>query len=175
MISSEDFAQARQAFTQWAQGALGTKELKILPDRVEGISNRPSIGQAIAFEAFPTQGDTRRGWATPVGDIALSPNTLLALTQASGLWTEDPKVKRTDLAKALIWPMGQGYRIWKDPTRKAHPPRMIKTPAGDSELVFFIAHRRPGPGGAGGGPETTSRCVLSVNPQQATLAVTSYP
>lgn len=141
-----------------------------------------SVGNAWANFAHP-KGNTNieiRGWVMADGRIITGEQNLGLLFAEAGLWKQG-RTERDDeladkLAALLAWSYGYGYTVIDYRDDGMAPPTLTMKRDGSGELVFFTNYKRPGPGGAGGGPDdlTEHRVVFGAD-QTATLTKTKKP
>ena len=154
-------------------GALNEAHAKSLPQTVGGA-------WANFVHAKGNRDVEVRGWVTADGTIITGDQNLGLLLTEVGLWKKDRKESDDDIADKvaalLAWSYGFGFKVIDYRARGMTPPTLTQKPDGSGELVFFTDYKRPGPGGAGGGPDsfTEHRIVLKAD-KTATLTKTKKP
>jgi hypothetical protein len=154
------FDKAHASFRDHAARAL-----KLAPDRVlvspieEDVSVQldQRIGAAWAFYGSSKDHPDRqvRGWALADGTVITTEQNLGLLLAEAGVWSGAPKLDASALADRLVWAMGANHRV-------VGPRSLHVEPNGTGALRFQVAHRPPGPGGAGGGRDRISQCTVAL-------------
>ena len=167
--------------------AYAAKVLSVSPGDIEGgavdakvaATSENSINGAWSYVSWLKSDHNRevRGWVTADATVISTTQNLGLLFKEAGVW-DKPKNLRPladQLAAAILWSYGDGYlaKPINDLDNGMPPPKLTVAEDGAGKLVFFVGYRQAGPGGAGGGPITTSKIdvELSVD-HKATLTKT---
>jgi hypothetical protein len=143
------FEAARRGFREYAARALKRKgeALTVAPTSVKGAERQGKVGAAWALEAY--EGDARaRGWGLPSGEAAALDHQLGRLLEEAGLWEAKPTMSAPDLAKALVWGLRWGHRLYVNAAQGAHAPKLELDAEGRGSFVFYSSWRDPQPKGA---------------------------
>ncbi|HEX8097675.1 MAG TPA: hypothetical protein VF507_06545 [Pyrinomonadaceae bacterium] len=151
-------------------GAINAETAKTMPN---------SVGNAWAFIVWVKADRARevRGWATPGGDVITPEQNLGLLLAEAGVWGRKRRQEQTRelaarLAGLIVWAYGMNHMVVNDPDIKIP---VLELSDGDGALTFVSSYRAPGPGGAGGGPNTyTLNTVALTRDRKATLTKAPY-
>jgi hypothetical protein len=160
------FQKAHASFRDHAAKVLGARaaDVEVVPqyEEVANLEPKERVGQLWQFSG--AAGDrVVRGWAAPDGTVVTYQQNLGLFLEQADVWTASPKLTAMDLAERMVWSMGPGHRLLVDSMYQAPAPALTLAPDGAGTLVFVVARRQLGPGGAGGGPQDAAeaRIVLT--------------
>lgn len=160
------FPKAYASFTDHAAKVLGVSRdaVKVLPFD-EAVANLPHQGRLGTLWQLETAVNDRavRGWAAPDGTVVTYQQNLGLFLEQAGAWTPSPQLTPMQLAERIVWSMGPEHRLLVDSMYQAPAPALTLGADGAGTLVFVVARRQLGPGGAGGGPQDAAevRVVLT--------------
>jgi hypothetical protein len=153
--------------------AHAAKVLQVPPEQIAGgavaedMARRMpnTIGDALAYTMVLKSDPTRdvRGWAMLDGTVVTAEQNLGQLLAQAGVWSKTPTVPAGKLAEHLAWSYGMNHRVVIEPENGAPAPRYQLAADGTGTFRFFMASRPPGPGGAGGGPESLDELSIALS------------
>jgi serine/threonine-protein kinase len=160
--------------------AHAAKLLEVPPSEVDGgaidsataASDPHSRHGAWACVMWPKGDHSReaRGWMTADAVVITPDDNLGILFAESGVWAGSVKRSRAELSRLadqladdLVWSFGMGNRVANEPVLHIPGPSLTLAANGSGLLRFFSDYRRPGPGGAGGGPGSYSEIKVALS------------
>jgi hypothetical protein len=160
------FTAAAAAFREHAARLLGTKDIALAPN---GEARMPhSYGGAWAFNAAPSNQSDRvvRGWAVGDGTVITTQQNFGRLLAEAGLWSA-PRGDLSQLAAAIAWSLGNGYKAPGGPDIKLGPD-------GAGTITCYLLYQQ---GGGGGyvSPQTPIEVVIQVAKDHTATIKTSKP
>jgi hypothetical protein len=166
---SAGFDKAYAAFREHVATILKVKpdQVQVGPSYEEAANDfKETVGRAWGLRGFRKDDPPQavQGWATAEGIVITPQQNLGLLFEEAGVWTESPGLDAGELASRLIWAMGMNHRVFIEPSLSVPEPALNIDDGGTGALVFFVAYRQPGPGGAGGGPEDIFKVTVALTP-----------
>jgi hypothetical protein len=159
--SMPGFDKAHASFRDHAARVLKLSSDRVLVSPIEedaSVQLDQRVGAAWAFYTSSKDHPDRqlRGWAVADGTVITPEQNLGLLLVEAGVWSGTPKLDASALAERLAWAMGANHRVVGQ--RSIHVE-----PSGTGTLIFQVAYRPPGPGGAGGGRDRISQCTVTLS------------
>lgn len=163
----EGFDKAYQAYREHTARVLGAPldQIEAGPGYEKAASeDKNTVGKAWSMSGHRAGAyeKTVRGWVMADGAVINLEQNLGALCQQAGFWDEKPALDAGPMAERLVWAMGMNHRVLIEPESNIHPPVFTRNDDGSGTFVFFSTYREPGPGGAGGGPESISKVTVTL-------------
>jgi hypothetical protein len=175
-VASADKVKVTEFKHRAAIHAYAAKVLRVPVDQVQGGPadeatakvQTHTVGKVWAFTVWlkpDNHAREARAWVTEDGKIVDADQNLGLLLAELGVWTR-PKKDHDAIADAvaakLAWSYGMNHRVNEIRSSGLTPPELKLAADGSGTLVFFTGYRQPGPGGAGGGPETLTRNEIAL-------------
>jgi hypothetical protein len=124
---------------------------------VESTAARMPHSIAGAWACDMSHGEREvRGWVTADATVITPDQNLGILFVEAGVWDKPPKGTPDELADRLageiVWSYGMNNAVVQALDYGMAPPKLNLAVNSSGTLRLFSYYRRPGPGGAGGGP-----------------------
>jgi hypothetical protein len=162
------------------------RKLGVSPDKIQGgpgteelvKMSKGTVGSVWAYTVRAAgKPDEVRGWATADGTVVTLEQNLGVLLAEAGVWGGgvSPPLTAPQIAERLTWSLGMNHSVFVAPHLGVPAPEIVLKD-GAGTLTFVINYRRPGPGGAGGGPRQLTRIEIALTAdRRATATQTRIP